>query len=209
MQNHSRCCCACNRHLSFPSTKPTSMHQHGHAACCATCMLHLQALGDDDAGGCEHGPPRVDELVRTELLHLRRVLAQAQRVIAVAAGTGCSASATTCACWLAVWSDSPASRCSRLPCEQDGSQFIVHSLASVLATLKQTMQHSLAGQRAVQVGGDVLGVQQAAGQVQRTAGACSGAATISNLPRPYRDVLLPHLYHILEMTDIWCVCCTC
>ena len=46
---------------------------------------HLEALGDNDARCGQHGPPRVQQLVRPVLLHLRRLLAQAERVIPVAA----------------------------------------------------------------------------------------------------------------------------
>ncbi len=48
-------------------------------------LAHLEALGDDDAGSGQHSPPGVDELVCAVLLHGGGVLAQTQRVIAVAA----------------------------------------------------------------------------------------------------------------------------
>ena len=47
----------------------------------------LETLRNDDAGGGEHGPPRVQQLVGAVLLHRRLILAQAQRVIPVAART--------------------------------------------------------------------------------------------------------------------------
>ncbi len=46
---------------------------------------YLQAFRDDDAGCGEHGPPGMNELVRTVLLNLGRVLAKSERVVPVAA----------------------------------------------------------------------------------------------------------------------------
>ena len=48
-------------------------------------LVHLEALGDDDAGSGQHSPPGVDELVCAVLLHGGGVLAQTQRVVAIAA----------------------------------------------------------------------------------------------------------------------------
>ena len=63
---------------------------------------HLQALGDDDAGGGEHGPPRVQQLVGAVLLHLGLVLAQAERVVPVAAP------ATSARCQCPAMTEAPA-----------------------------------------------------------------------------------------------------
>ena len=55
---------------------------------------------------------------------------------------------------------------------------------------KGRQRHSLAGQGAVQVGGDVLGVQEAAGQVQGAAGAWTAHITSLLTVRASAEALL-------------------
>lgn len=49
------------------------------------CTVCLETLWNDDTGSCQHGPPSVDQLIRAVLLHLSSILAELQRIVAIAA----------------------------------------------------------------------------------------------------------------------------
>jgi len=183
---------------------------------------HLQALGDEGAGGAQHGPPGVQQLVGAVLLDLLDGLAQAQGVVAVAAwrerGEGggrstvsggwarsrcvgkASASAARRPPFTTHWARGAlqisqvtalegqveGTGCPRLlegpptKIERAGAGNWVgragpwRAGSSSRALSPSTLQNSLAGQGAVQVGGHLGRVQQAAGQVQPAVRACKG-----------------------------------
>lgn len=145
--------------------------------------VSLQALRDDDTGSGKHGPAGVQQLVGAVLGDGLVILAQAQGVVAVAAQAGegerlgelpglCNSTPPMQGfallykrCSSALQRSTPIFADCRCCCCRS-------AVAALLATWAP--KHSLARQLAVQVGGQVIPVQQTAGQEQSTVRACAG-----------------------------------